>query len=177
MNQFADYQQGYPQQPPKKGSNALWWILGGMGAMFLLCCGGGLGFVMYIGTVGPETSVYTGNNVPSRFVKVMKDEGALDDDETLLYFYSDGLTDIRDGFYFVSDKKVVVYTQGTGATPLTAMPFDQIESAELFRNESFLEDSQIIIFLKDGTPVSFPVSSEFDRDQKFFDEIQSRIKQ
>jgi len=141
-----------------------------------LCCGGGLVGVMYIGTVGPETSVYMGNQVPSRFVDTMKAEGALDDDETLLYFYSDALTDIRDGFYFVSDKKVVVYIQGTGDTPLTKIPFDQIETAELFRNESFVEDSQIILFLKDGSPVSFPVSSEYGRDQKFFDAIMERVE-
>lgn len=161
--------------PPRRSSNAIWWIFGGCGLFMVLCCTGIIGGLAYLGTYGPETSVYTGNRVPSRFVRTMKSLGALDEGEQIQFFYSDALTDIRDGFYFVSDRKVVIYAEATGDNPLTIVPFEAIESAELYRNESFFEDSQITLQLKDGQILSFPVSSEYDRDEQFHQAILDRI--
>jgi hypothetical protein len=160
--------------PPRRPSNAVWWILGGCGLLSVLLCTGVIGALAFVGTYGPETSVYTGNRVPSRFTRTMKSVGALDENEQILFFYSDALTDIRDGFYFVSDKRVVIYVQEAGDTPLTVVPFDAIENTELYRNESFFEDSQITLYLKDGQIVSFPVSSEYDRDEHFYKAILQR---
>lgn len=159
---------------PHRSSCAIWWLVGGAAGFILLSCGGILGFMVYLGAYGPETSVYTGNRIPSRFLRTIDSVGALDDDETIVYFYSDAMTDIRDGFYFVSSKKVAVYSQQTGDEPLTAIPFEEIEDVDLYRNESFFEDSEITVYLKNGRIVSFPVSSEFDRDQQFYEAIQDR---
>jgi hypothetical protein len=175
--------QDPPAQPPfgqnapqTRGGSRTWlWLLVGAGVLFCLPCGGVFAWVFYIGAVGPETSVYTGNQVPARFVSTMKDVGALDDDESILYFYSDAMTDIRNGFYFVSDKRVVVYSNQTGGTPLTAVPFDEITEVDIVRDESFFEDSVITLELECGLPVSFPVSSDAGGDQRFFDAIQSRV--
>ena len=84
------------------------------------------------------------------------------------------MTDIRDGFYFISDRKVVIYSEGTGDSPLTAIPFDDIIDVALYRNKSFFEDSEITLHLEDGQVLSFPVSSEYHRDQQFFDAIHDR---
>ena len=82
---------------------------------------------------------------------------------------------IEEGFYYVSDRKVVTYNDDGRVTPLIEMPFGDITDIYLERDESFLIDSEITIELKDGTWVSFPVSSEHDRDEKFADEIRKRI--
>ena len=131
-------------------------------------------WVGYVGVYGPDTSVYTGNRVPSRFIETMRDVKALDEGEELVYFYSDAMTDITDGFYFVSDKKVVIYTTLYGDEPLTVIPFDQIRDASLDRDESFLLDSEITIETVDDDVISFPVSSEYDRDEAFYNEIRER---
>jgi hypothetical protein len=166
---------GYP--PPRRGgSKVLLWVLIGVGSFFALACGGCFFVFMYVGMQGPETSVYPGNRVPNRYREIMKEVGALEEDEEILYFYSDGLADIRDGFYFVSDKKVVVYIEGAGDSPLTVVRFDEIADMDLYREESFFEDSQITLELKDGRTVSFPVSSEVEGDQRFFDAIQQRVE-
>ena len=170
--QDYNYSPYHNSPPPAKKSRLLWWILGGFGAVVFLFCGGIFASLLYVGTVGPETSVYTGNRVPERFVNTMESVGALDPDETILFFYSDALTDIRDGFYFVSDKRVVIYFQGT-ASPLTSLPFDEIVDAEIYRDESFFEDSQILLTTRDGQFHALPVSSEYDRDEKFFEAIES----
>lgn len=46
---------------------------------------------------------------------------------------------------------------------------------KLYRDTSFINDSIITLELKAGSIVSFPVSSERDRDVKFYDAIQERI--
>lgn len=174
--QSGPFQQHVEQRAHAPRKKPVWfWLLLGGGVLFVLPCGGCLGWVVYIGVVGPETSVYTGNEVPSRFIDTMKSVGALEDGETMLYFYSDAMTDIKDGFYFVSDKKVAIYIEGAGVKPLTAIKFDEITDLDLYRDESFFEDSEITLELEDGRPISFPVSSEADGDQRFFDEIVSRV--
>lgn len=151
-------------------SRTAWWLIG-IAVVVVVGC---VGVLAYLGIYGPDTAVYTGNRVPSRFLRTIKSVGALDEDETILFFYSDALTDIRDGFYFVSNKKVAIYIRETD-TPLTAIPFQDIARAELHRSDSFLEDSQITLYLHNGNVHSLPVSNEHDGDRQFFDAIQQRI--
>ncbi len=103
----------------------------------------------------------------------MKEVGALEEGEKLLYFYSDAIMDIRDSFCFVSNKRVVTYSRELGDSDLTAITFDEIKSVDIHRDESFLTDSTITIET-DEDRFSFPVSSEQDRDQDFHDEIKRR---
>ncbi len=171
-NPFAHH----PPQPTPRRSNTLLWVLGIGGVLCFICCGGMIAVIAYIGVTSPETSVYTGNQVPSRFLDTAKEVGALDANEKVRYFYSDSLFDIREGFYFVSDKKVVIYIEDGRESPLTAIPFSEIADAQLSRDESFFMDSQITLETNHGEFIAFPVSSEFDRDQSFFDVIQDEIE-
>ena len=177
MHELSQFEPsfGQPQVRRQSGGRVLLWILVGAGVVLLMACGGAFSWLAYIGTVGPDTFVYAGNQVPARFVTTIKSAGALDDDETILYFYSDAMVDIRDGFYFVSDRKVAIYSQAVAPAALTTVRFDEIAELDIYREESFFEDSQIVLELKDGRPISFPVSSEADGDQRFFDAIKSRV--
>jgi hypothetical protein len=160
---------------PGPRSGRVWvWVLVAVGGVTMLLCGGVVAWVVYLAAYGPETSVYTGNQVPRRYIEIMKSVGALDDDETILYFYSDAMTDIRDGFYFVSDKKVVVYVQ-SAEEPLTVVHFDEIAMSELRHSDALFTDGEITLMLKDGRPISFPVSGESGKDQKFLDAIRQRM--
>ena len=145
----------------------------GGGAIAVVVCGGIISFFAYIAAVGPETSVYTSNRIPSRFLRTIESIGALDKDEKIQFFYSDALTDIRDGFYFVSNKKVVLYSQTTDS-PLTKISFKDIMDVDMIRDESFFEDSEITLYLHDGQVHSFPVSSEHDRDKQFLNAIKNQ---
>jgi hypothetical protein len=100
------YPYQYPGYPPPRrgGSNVLLWVLVGAGGFFALACGGCFLWVVYLGTHAPETSVYTGNRVPNEYREIMKEVGALEEGEKILFFYSDALANIRNKFYFVSDK-------------------------------------------------------------------------
>ncbi|MCA9189440.1 MAG: PH domain-containing protein [Pirellulaceae bacterium] len=177
MQETSGYSPVPNDSQPRRSSGlgVLMWVVGGGFLLVVVMCAGFIGFAVYVGANGPETSVYVGNQVPAKFLDVAREVDALDDDETVLYFYSDALTDIRKGFYFVSDKRVVIYRQDGSGAPLTTATFDQIADVELARDTSFLTDSQITLQLKSGAPVAFPVSSEYDRDEDFCEAIRSRM--
>ncbi|MDG2384110.1 MAG: hypothetical protein P8N76_20740 [Pirellulaceae bacterium] len=137
----------------------------------------GFSWLAFVGIYGPETWVYRGNQVPPRFVRIMSDVGALEEQEKIIFFYSDAMTNIRDGFYFVSDKKVVVYSNAIQPDPLTIIEFEQIEDVTLDRSETVFSDSEINVYAREGWSIWFPVSSEFDRDEEFFEAISQRVPQ
>jgi hypothetical protein len=177
MQDYIDSSRvNHSEAMPPQRLRAIWWIPGALLAVPIFGCCGIMAFFGYVGAVGPDTSVYTANRIPQRFMDTIDDVGALDEDEKILYFYSDAMTDILDGFYFVSDKKVVIYSHSFGDEPLTAIAFDDIVDADLYRDESFFDDSEITLYLKDDQVLSFPVSSDSDRDQQFFDAIYEKIK-
>ncbi len=144
--------------------------------MVALLCGLGMIGVMYIGVVAPETSVYTQNQIPAKYLSVATEVGAIQKGEKVHFFYSDAMLDVRESFYLVTDSKVSIYVKEGAPPPLQVISFDEIASAELSRDESFVYDSQIMLELKNGDYVSFPVSSEYDRDEAFFRKIEKSIQ-
>ncbi len=69
----------------------------------------------------------------------------------------------------------MIYSEYANGDPLTVIEFDQIEGLNLARDTSFITDSQIYLDLKDGTPISFPVSSDNDGDERFFEAIRKKV--
>ncbi len=102
-----------------------------------------------IGSIAPETSVYLGRQVPKKYVEEIKDLKLLRHGEKIVYFYSDGFIDIKDGMYFVTDQNVVAYNN-LWEEPETIIPFETIDSLSVDYDDSFLEDSYIFIRTLDG---------------------------
>jgi hypothetical protein len=173
---YEDFEdQEYRPYRERPRSRTWLWVLLVLGLLFVLPCAGLLGVLAYIGAKGPDTAVYAGNQVPARYLATMKSVGALDEGETILYFYSDALLEIRDGFYFVSDKKVATYSDEAGDPPLSKATFAEIADLDLQSSDNFFVDGQITLELKDGRVLAFPISSENKGDQRFFDAIKSRV--
>jgi hypothetical protein len=162
MDEQPHYYGSEPPRAARRGVPAWVWVVG----VVVVVVAAGVAALAYVGTAGPETRVYSGYEVPQRYMAVMRETGMLDDDEEVRLFYSDALVDIRNGFYFVSDRKVGVYRKDA-AVPALAIPFAEIESVELERNLSFFIDSTITLTLKDGRVIWIPVSSELGGDQHF----------
>ncbi|MDA3874436.1 MAG: hypothetical protein PF795_10820, partial [Kiritimatiellae bacterium] len=146
-------------------------ILGMIGVVLLL------GVVIFFGmaSMGPEIFVVSGRQLPERYVDQLRDLGVVEDDETIAFFYSDALMDIKDGLYFVSDKKVVAYSKDWNP-PAIAVPLDSVVALSFERDESFWEDSTIWIQTEDGTEFSIPVSSEQGGDKKFYEYLLRNCK-
>ncbi len=149
------------------------WVLLVMGGLCALSCVSCIGFFAWFGANTPDTYIYAGNEVPATYLQTARALGVLDHDEKVQWFYSDDVLGIEDGFYFVSDRRVVVYRAGS-TPPQAIAAFDQIAEVDLMRDTSFFADSTITLTLHDGDVIAFPLSSEKDRDVKFFELIIAR---
>lgn len=115
----------------------------------------------------PDTYVYLGNQMPKEFIEEIRSLNLLENNEKIKYFYSDGFYDIKEGFYFVTDQKLVAYNE-SWEEPETIVFFNEIISLDVEYNDSFYEDSYIMLETKDGMELDFPVSSERKRDKDFY---------
>jgi hypothetical protein len=127
-------------------------------------------FFWIFAVYSPDTKIVPGAQLKNSYLSVIRDLKLLDPDEKIQFFYSDGLFDIKEGFYFFSDKKVVIYNE-TLEKPTIVIGFSEIEDIELDRSESSWDDSQITVYLFDETTVWFPVSNENDGDKKYYDSL------
>ncbi|MGI9466195.1 MAG: hypothetical protein ACR2OA_03635 [Rubripirellula sp.] len=139
-----------------------------------LVCGGGILFLMYVAIMGPATYVYPPGQTPQRFLAVAKEVGGLQPGEKVEFFYSVGFTDVREGFTYVSDQKVVVYDP-EGEPPLVTIDYGDIQGLEFTRNESFLLDSVIAVETEDSYELIL-VASEKGRDVEFYEAIRARVR-
>ena len=117
---------------------------------------------------GPEIHVVNGKQIPKRHMNQIESLGLLDEGEQIAYFYSDALSDIREGMYFVSDKNLVVYSEDWDP-PAIITPFEDILELSADYNASFWEDSLIWVRLTDETEFAIPVSSDRGGDKRFFE--------
>ena len=156
-----------------KGVKVFLSIVGGGAAVLIV---GVLSLLVYIGAVGPKTFIISGQQMDKRFSSTIQDLGVLEEGEQIVFFYSDALIDIENGFYLLTDRKVLVYS-AEWVEPAIPVAFSDIEDLDVVYDDSFFVDSQIMITLKNGDYVTFPVSSENGGDKKFFDALENSWKE
>ena len=171
--------RGGVRQPPGAASpsgstsRTLMILALGCGGLVAVISISGLAFLVWFGSTAPDTAIIPGPQVPQRFMDTVRGTGVLDDGETVLYFYSDAVLDITEGFYLLTDRKVVLYST-LWEEPEILIPFDEIVDLDVEYNKSFFEDSMIYLELRDGSSVGVPASSDYDRDELFFETLEEK---
>ena len=138
-------------------------ILGISIGTFLGVCLIGL---IILGSFCPETYIYLGHQVPKKYMKEIRSLGLLEDGEKIKYFYTDGIFDIKNGLYFVSDKNLTLYS-AAWEEPRTIISFKSINLIEVEYDDSFFLDTYVTVQTDEDLEVIFPISSEQGRDKKF----------
>lgn len=145
-----------------------WQIIG----IIALCIFGLLlAVILTIGIIAPETSIYLGREAPKRYLKEIRALGLLKEDETIQYFYSDSLYDIKDGMYFVTNHTLTVYDD-EWENPAFQIALADIDFIDAQYNDAFIDDSWIRVTTSDGGEVESPLSSEKKRDRLFVEHIE-----
>ena len=121
-------------------------------------------------SLGPGTEVIPGKMLNRKYVNFIRDKGLIEPSERIEYWYSDALSDFRDGFYMFTDRKVLLYCKDW-EEPSIAVPFSSISDIQFQKEPSFFEDSEITLVLSDGSTVFFPVSSDNNGDEKFLERL------
>ena len=127
-------------------------------------------FVVYIAAAGPDTRVLPGRQVPAKFASRIRDLDLLEPDEKVLYFYSDALVDIDNGFYVLTDRKVIVYSSSF-EEPAILVPYSQIVKVDAAFAEGWGENSVFTLTLDDRTTVVFPAATEGGGDRLMHDAL------
>lgn len=127
--------------------------------------------LMVIGLITPETSVYREKEIPKRYLAEIKKLGLIEDIETIRFFYSDTIFDIKEGMYFTTDRRLTIYTKEWDE-PIHQLELADINSIDAQYNDSFIEDSWIVVTTQLGDGAEFPLSSEKKRDRLFIQHLQ-----
>lgn len=134
----------------------------------------GIGTVVYnVATGMPDSSIYLGKQVPKRFQKTIHSLGLLESGEEIQYFYSDGIWDIKQGMYCVTDSNIALYSSDW-EDPKVIIPFDEVMDVDVEYNPSYFEDSYVTVHTEDFEYL-FPLSSEKGRDRNCIEYIFSKI--
>lgn len=142
--------------------------------IIMLCLAFFVSMLVYLGRQGPGTRVLSGKQTPARFVGQIRSLGVLEPDEQINYFYSDAFLNIEEGFYLVTDRKVVVYSEDF-VDPAIVIPYEDISRVDANYSNSWVRDSLITLTLVDGFDVSFPASPEGGGDKRMVEAINNKI--
>ncbi len=119
----------------------------------------------------PETAVLQGDQLSTELHAIVESLDILEPTETILYFYSDGAWDIREGFYMLTDQAVILwgeefFPEGEEVlVPAARLALDQITSIGVNYSDSWLASSVSVDAL--GWNYRFPLSSESGGDRRF----------
>ena len=125
-------------------------------------------FVIYV-YPGPETTVYSAREIPAAYSAVVLEMADIDSDETIEFFYSDAMRDIRDGYVAITDKRAIIHDRDKGgliAVAYSAVAYMRFEAGGVFSN------SVITLELHDGSMVDVKLPTEQHGDLrvlKFFE--------
>lgn len=130
-------------------------------------------FITYIGVVGPDTKIVTGQRIKHAHKRTIQDLQLLEKDEKIEYFYSDALTDVKDGMYMITNKHLILYSDFL-EPPKNIIPFVAIKEVDLERHLGFFEDSEITVSLYNGLEFYFPLSTELSGDKRFTQRLKEK---
>jgi uncharacterized RDD family membrane protein YckC len=130
--------------------------------------------ILVAGNFTVEIEVIPGSRLNPRYLETIHQLNLLDKDEKIFYFYSDALFSIKEGFYFLSNKKVAIFRED--ADEPISVPFEEIADLEIAYSDGFFEDSDVYLTLKNEEIVWFPLSHEEGGDKKFFAKLYQLVQ-
>ena len=137
---------------------------------FLVVFGLCVACFIVIAVYAPENEAIPGKLLKKKYYDFVREKELINSDEIIEYWYCDALFNIKDGAYFFTNKKVVLYCD-EWEKPALFIPFDTITDIQIVYSSSFFDNSQITILMKDETSVNFSVSKEYGGDKKFYNKM------
>ena len=123
--------------------------------------------------VSPE--VTAGDKLSKSDLQLLLDEGIIRPDETVLYFYSTGLTSISDDGNLLTDKRVVSYERIEGVLEVYAAKYEDVAEIIVVEEGNFIDDTIVEINTTDDDVFLLFLSPLEEGDQTFINELRSRI--
>lgn len=171
-----DHDDAY-DDAPERGTGCFKAGLIGCGALFLLVAVslGGLGLALELGYL-PAEVVQRGEDLSDR-IRDRVTEVALEDGETIVWFYSTALFDAGDDGNVLTDRRVISYwvDPETDERVVESIPLGDVGFIEVEFVDDFLSDTTLWVWPRDGVePVDGVVlylSAETDADHLFVHDL------
>lgn len=126
----------------------------------------------------PSTQVVDGSRLWTHDVAFLVEEGLIEEDERILYFYSDGYLSIEDDGQLISEDYVVSYSRDPSNGELIGLraSYAEIMDVSVAWSESFFDITVITVTLDNSDEYELWLSAEEERDKVFVDELTKRWK-
>tara|TARA_R110001592_G_scaffold336140_3_gene621419 strand:- start:14487 stop:14918 length:432 start_codon:yes stop_codon:yes gene_type:complete len=124
--------------------------------------------------VSPE--VTAGDKLSKSDLQLLLDEGIIRPDETVLYFYSTGLTSISDDGNLLTDQRVVSYERIEGVLEVYAAKYEDVAEIIVVEEGNFIDDKIVEINTTDDDVFLLFLSPLEEGDQTFINELRNRVR-
>lgn len=137
-----------------------------------------LGFVMG-STLGfmPGDKVVTGEQLIGYAKKEILRTGAVRPDDTLVYFYSNGIWSFREDGNGITNRHVFSYWSEDGVFSLETAEFDQVAELKLTKSSTWSDNSILTITRKDGSDFLLFLSNQERGDDRFYHALNQRVNE
>jgi len=152
-----------PELYKKKNMSKWWYVpIGIFSGVFILLIG--FGIASTVGVV-PATLIQSGDELPKAQEAQLREQGLLQSDEFVRYYYSTALFNIASDGSVLTNKRLITYWTLDEKRDVYAIDLDQIESIELNTEGSAIEDAAYNIYPYEPDPnyMTIWLSIESDR--------------
>ena len=119
----------------------------------------------------PDSAAVPGEKLPRATVDFLRENGIVEEDETVLYYYGSGLLSLREDGNLFTDRRVISYWEDENeelVVEWAAYP-DVVDIHVDFAPEGAEDASQVAVEKGDGAFLELFVSNEEGRDHAFVD--------
>ncbi|QDT89075.1 hypothetical protein [Gimesia algae] len=123
-----------------------------------------------------DSAVITGDKLSKSDLQLLLDEGIIRPDETVLYFYSAGITSISDDGNLLTDQRVVSYERIEGVLEVYAAKYEDVAEVIIVEEGNFIDDTIVEINTTDDDAFLLFLSPLEEGDQTFINELRNRVR-
>jgi len=131
---------------------------------------------IFLAGLGPETYVISGKEIPKKYMQVIRDLGLIEEGENVQLFYSDAFYNIKDGMYFLTEKRLVIYSRDWTTEKVSTLFSEIVEIVPEIGNSSW-DDSVIWVSTKNAGELRVPVSNEDGGSERFYEYLKKKYEQ
>lgn len=137
--------------------------------------GGLIVFYFTLASFGPSLEVVTGAQLPKRYIKIIHKLNLIDENEKIRLFYSDVIFNIKNGMYFTTEDKLILYSKKWNQPKIIVQLNDIIEVQSNLQGD-FWDDATFWIRTSSDEEYTFPISGEDNSADRFYNFLKRNCK-
>ena len=147
----------------------------GRGHVISVVCLLPLAVLLVAGSLAPPTRALYGSELSEADRETLVEDGHIEPDEQVLFFYSFGGFSIRGGGNILTDRRVIRYEERDGTLWRESAPYTGIAEVATVWSDSVYTDTVVSITTADHRSFDLTVSPEDGRDREFVEKLEAKL--